>query len=380
MKEIRNILEAYASMDWSVQKAAMATVVRVHGSSYRRPGARMFITDDGRFTGAISGGCLEGDALRRASQIMTEGLPRIVTYDTSQKDGEEMAAGLGCNGVIDVLIEPLQREKADSFFAALKVAAEENQPAWVVSLLRCPRDYAPGIALVHQPGRVTALRKLPGDADAALRVRLEQIGGQYRTFIEQVRTESGDFEFLFEYLRPSIKLYLFGGGYDMNPLIRLAKNLGWVVTVANDCPERSDPALYPEADAVLRADRHTMGKAFAWDRDSAAVIMSHNYHFDLAVLRSMLAVPERPPYIALLGPKKRFSQMRDELGERGDTLPYTSVHNPAGLDLGAETPDEIALSIASEILAALRGRTAGMLRDKEGYIHDRKSEKDLSFA
>jgi xanthine/CO dehydrogenase XdhC/CoxF family maturation factor len=108
--------------------------------------------------------------------------------------------------------------------------------------------------------------------------------------------------------------------------------------------------------------------------------MSHNYNFDIAVLESLLRAPKRPPYIALLGPRKRFNQMREEIGDRGTAFSWDEVHNPAGLDLGAETPDEIALSITSEILAGLRGRSAGMLKDKTGFIHDRKNEKDLSFA
>ena len=380
MKEIRHILQAYSQVDWKTQKAAMATVVKVHGSSYRRPGARMFITDDGRFTGAISGGCLEGDALSRASQIMCDGEPRIVTYDTSQKDGEEMAAGLGCNGIIDVLIEPLRRDRAEALFDALGRAADANRAAWVVSLLRCPHDFAPGVAAVFSSGQISPLRKFPAAAEDALSRRLHNLGEKNHSFIEGLPTDVGEFEFLFEYIRPSVKLYLFGGGYDMNPLIRLAKTLGWAVTVANDCPDRSDPALYPEADDVVKAERNTMGTYFPWDLESAAVIMSHNYNFDIAVLESLLRAPKRPPYIALLGPRKRFNQMREEIGDRGTAFSWDEVHNPAGLDLGAETPDEIALSITSEILAGLRGRSAGMLKDKTGFIHDRKNEKDLSFA
>src|SRR5687768_8745665 len=110
MKDFKTIVNEYQKIDFTQRKAALATVVKVRGSSYRSPGARMLITDDGKWVGSISGGCLEGDALRKARQVMSSNAPMTVTYDTREESNQNLGIGLGCNGVIDVLIEPINHD------------------------------------------------------------------------------------------------------------------------------------------------------------------------------------------------------------------------------------------------------------------------------
>ena len=128
MKELKTILEAFKKVDLSQHKAALATVVNVKGSSYRSPGARMLITDDGKWVGSISGGCLEGDALRKARKVMIENKPMTITYDTREESNQNLGIGLGCNGVIDVLIEPIDTEAKSNTITLIEQIVSQNQP------------------------------------------------------------------------------------------------------------------------------------------------------------------------------------------------------------------------------------------------------------
>ncbi len=382
MKEIRKIIEAFEAVDWQQQKAAMATVVKVRGSSYRRPGARMFITGDGHWTGAISGGCLEGDALRRARQVMDEGKPRLITYDTmNDAEAESMGIGLGCNGIIDVLIEPVDNGERGRWFDAMKKvisAQQTNKLATIMHLSSNGQSVPGGKAII-----LNGVEEIFGDIPRELAHEIFEIlhaSNDEKSEIRKITFKRGEAEVLFEMLKPNIKLYLFGGGYDINPLISIAKNLDWKITVSNDCHALAVPKRFPLADHVEKVDRQDVGGHFHFDEYSAVVLMSHNYKFDLAVMTSLMHSP-LPAYLGILGPRKRFEKIKTTLLDAGFTrFPFHQVCSPAGLDLGAETPDEIALSLVAEIQAVMRGKHGGQLREKQGFIHDRVGEKDLTFS
>lgn len=186
------------------------------------------------------------------------------------------------------------------------------------------------------------------------------------------RTESGSVEVFIERIDPGLELILFGAGYDVIPVARLARELGWAVTVTDDCIAHLSPKRFPVATCVLHADRVVVLDQLTITERTAAVLMSHNFHYDRAVLQALLAT--EVPYIGMLGPRKRFEKMRAEF-ER-DSIYYSDaglqrVHAPIGLDIGAETPDEIALSIIGEIKAFFTNRPAGFLKDMSGPIHER---------
>ena len=313
--ELQQILNAYRQTDFSQRKAALATVVGLKGSGYRRPGARMYITDDGRWVGAISGGCLEGDALRKAREIMNNGQSRLIVYDTSDPEGENFGIGLGCNGVLDVLIQPIDPFQANNPVLTLEQILRKRQPA-------------------------TLETPLPD-------------GNVFR-----------------EELKPDVQLLVFGAGYDAVPLVNQARQVGWQVIVTDDCVAHLQPRRFSQASELRAVSRHEIREQLPIDAFSAAVLISHNFGYDKAVLQELIKT--NIPYIGLLGPKKRGDALLAELTEQVSDEDLSRIFWPVGLDLGAETPQEIALSIVAEIQAHFRNTSAQPLKFKQAPIHETK--------
>jgi xanthine/CO dehydrogenase XdhC/CoxF family maturation factor len=381
MKEIRKILQLYSQIDFARQKVALATVVRVEGSSYRRPGAKMLITDDGRWEGAISGGCLEGDALRKARQVMLDGKPMVVTYDTMNDDANSLGVGLGCNGIIDVFIEPIEPEPAqdapsrnhtidfwqryvsrrEAFVMAKVIRASESYAGaqrWNFSETDDPHVWQ------HRTDRPVIERQLLADAEAMRQ--------SPAPVLKRYETDTAWAEVYIESVQPEIELVIFGGGYDVPPLVQMAKVLGWHVTVTEDCIAHVAPKRFPGADAVRLIDRNSITQEIKTSPRMAAVLMSHGYKYDKAVLEQLLA--SDIGYIGMLGPRKRFEKMMGEWENEEKSIDedrLVQVHSPIGLDIGAETPDEIALAVLAEIQAHFSGKSAAPLRLKQGPIHER---------
>lgn len=376
MKELSRIVDAYDQIADSQQKAALATVVKVEGSSYRRAGARMLMTDDGRWTGAISGGCLEGDALRKARQAILQNKPSVVTYDTmTDENASRLGVGLGCNGIIDVLIEPMdylhaQMDLMDVFRNFLK----DRKRAAIATVFNVEESMQEGIGQ-----RLIVDSKARELGNMELTLLKEQLRPDLLSALESGQTlnkiyslEKGRVEVSIEILHPSIELIIFGGGYDAAPVVKLGDALGWQVTVTDDCIAHTGSKRFPGACQVLHAPRENVVEKLSITPYTYAVLMSHNYEYDIAVLPHLLASDVQ--YIGILGPKKRYLKMLDELANKGAVVSEVDqqrIHSPVGLDIGAETPDEIALSIISEIQAVHQGRKGGLLKEKKGYIHER---------
>lgn len=379
MKELKRIIEVYENIDFTQRKAAMATVVKLYGSSYRRPGARMLITDDGRWEGAISGGCLEGDALRKARQVMSSSEPMLVTYDTMDDEkADSLAVGLGCNGIIDVLIEPIvphHNTNPISLFKAFTTQPRKDTAA-LVTVFR-----AEGETGLQVGNRFLQLKdgSLHGSSDLQVPLFLvKDIEESLQSGVSQTKhyeLPAGKAEVFVEALHPGIQLIVFGGGYDAIPVVRLAKEVGWHVTVSDDCVAHLTPLRFPSANALVNASRKDILQHISITPFTAAVLMSHNYKYDLAVLENLLTT--QVPYIGILGPRKRFQKMLEQFSAGGrlfDNDTINRVHSPIGLDLGAETPDEIALAVIAEIQAVFSGKTAGFLKQKPGFIHERTQQ------
>lgn len=373
MKEFQKIIEAYEQVDFKQQKAALATVVKIEGSSYRRPGARMLMTDAGHWVGAISGGCLEGDALRKARQVMLQGEPRVVTYDTTDdNDAQSLGVGLGCNGIIDIIIEPLTDEADAGPIHQMRSFLTNRHRAGVATVYRVEGTTAcrVGQRMMWQNGQWIAHTV----ADAAMADRiaqdLEKVQQSGASVSKVYALADGEIEVFLEAMNPSLHLAIFGGGYDAVPVARLAKSIGWQVTVTDDCVAHLAPRRFPDADTVVPIPRHEAADRLPVDEYTAALLISHNYKYDIAVLTSLLSTNIR--YIGILGPGKRAEKMREELeaGRVWTNADHKRIYAPVGLNLGAETPDEIALSIVAEVQAVFHHRPGGFLRDRGQPIHD----------
>lgn len=312
----------------------LATVIGTQGSTYRRPGARMLLTEEGWAAGSISGGCLEGDVVRTAWERTAEG-PVIVTYDSTADEDIVWGFGLGCNGVVQVLFERLP---ADGGPLAYYEAGE------------------PGLLVTHIGSRLGERHWIPNPSHSLM----EREGCELSTF-------DGD-PVLLEAVLPPRPLVIFGAGHDAAPLASAAKAVGMHVTVIDGRAAYAQPARFPEADAVHHLAPQNAVKNL--DRRTAAVVMTHGYLNDLAILRDLL--PSPAGYVGLLGPRRRADRLLNELRDEGyvpTERDLERLHAPIGLDLGAEGPDEIAVAVVAEILAFFRKRAGGMLRDSEEPLH-----------
>jgi xanthine dehydrogenase accessory factor len=316
VSEIRRLLEAWESACRQGEPAALATVVSVEGSSYRRPGARMLVNARGETVGTVSAGCLERDVIEHAERVMRSGVPALLAYETAAGDDElAWGLGLGCGGTVRILVEPLARDSA--YMAALQRAERAE------------------------------------DGDG-----------------EQVTTVY-DGGVLVETLLPPVPLVIFGAGPDAVPLVRLARELGWRVEVVDPQARPASRTRFAEADRVTLARPDDFAAHVRTTTRTMAVVMSHDYGLDLASLRWLLASPAR--YVGVVGATHRTRRMLRALGLADDEHP-PRLHAPAGLDIGAEGPTEIALSIVAELRAVLAGRDGAMLRGRSGTIHARPDE------
>jgi len=372
MRELTAISQAQDRATRAGLPTALATVVQLEGSSYRRPGARMLVTGEGEATGAISGGCLEGDALRKALAAIAQGRSKLVTYDTSDEEDASIGVQLGCAGVIQVLFEPIDPDDPDNPVELLRRAASHRDHAVLATLfsMRDRRGPQPGTCLLmasdgdtqgHCP--VEEIKDYLG-ADMAA-----SLAGRTSSF-RQFGLADAEWTAFLQYIPPPTRLVLVGAGNDAIPMMRIADTLGWEVHVVDGRHSHAREDRFAAACQVLVSRPEDALQKIPVDERTAFVLMTHNYRYDLDMLKALLPLPL--PYVGVLGPRKRLDRMREELRQEGFAFSpdeLWKLHGPTGLDIGAETAEEIALSVTSEIQAVLTGRAGGRLRDRPGGIH-----------
>ncbi len=363
MKTIQAIVEL-ASAAQPGEVLAMATIVNVRGSAYRRPGARMLMVA-GRTAGMISGGCLENDARERGREVIASGVPQLVTYDSSAPEDIVFGLGLGCNGIVQVLIEPLTAGDSENVLAFLAACVARQQMGRIATIFQS-ENIALGARVLRWPdGRITSTCADPA-ITAALVKSLHENAAR-RNAIRGIKLPDGSSAgVLIETVAPPVPLTIFGAGDDAIPLAQAAKLVGWHVTVIDARSACATAARFPNADAVhcIRPEALAASTAVVFPPESMVMVMTHNFTHDRELLRMLLARPLR--YLGILGPKSRTQHLLDDLGEESPA----HLHGPAGLDIGAETPEEIAVSILGEMQAVLARRPGGALRDRNAPIHD----------
>jgi len=319
----------------------LATVVATAGSTYRKPGARMLIMEDGSYLGLLSGGCLEADMKIHAHEVLTSGVPRAIEYDMRGPDDILFGIGAGCEGAMRILLEPAGPGTLAA--AALEAAGRATQAGRPTSLVSVHEsaDLALGTYDAAPPLTPTLI----GAAAQSLEQResrgmdVQDGGGRSRAFVQ--------------FLAPPPHLLICGAGPDARPVVSVARGLGWRVTVVDHRPAYANPEQFPGAEVRL-CDLDSLRLQATLERCHAAVVMSHHLPADTAYLRE-LARTGLPAYVGLLGPEARRSRLAQELGP--DALALESrIHGPVGIDIGAVTPEGIALAIVSQIHAWLAGR------------------------
>ena len=369
--ETAEVLEAIGSLGAQGRSMALATITSVTGSTYRRPGARLLVPDDGPSVGNLSGGCLEGQVEAVARDVMSDGVPRLELYDLTADDEVVWGWGLGCNGAIEVFIEPAG--KAAEIAEALRTGIRDERRVAVGTVLE---SSVPGLergarALAVDGGQEGA----PGDGgpsshlDRAVAEALASGRGGTRT----LRTGEGEVRLFIEVIEPPLRLLVCGAGHDAIPLVRQGSLLGWSVVVVDDRESFLSEQRFPDAAQFVLAEPAEAADKAGVDERTYAVVMSHNYLRDRDYLRAFLGTDVA--YIGMLGPRARLERLLDDLAGEGvepSATDTAKLFGPAGLDVGGEGPDEIAAAIVAEILALSRRRAAGFLRDKPGSIHDQQ--------
>ena len=374
LKEIRDIIRSFDEANAGQHRCALATVVHVDGSSYRRPGARMLVTDEGQLTGAISGGCLEGDALRKALLVLHQQRSTLVTYDTNDEDDAKFGAGLGCNGIIQVLIEPILPEDPENPIELLRSIQGYRQNAVLATIfsLQQKRETQKGTCLlVTEDRRISLLDNEDPILEFLLSDARKVLSDRTSAFRHYIFGKNEMTAFI-EIIPPPISLVVIGAGNDTVPLIEMADILGWETTIADGRPSYAKPERFVPSCKVILARPESVLEKLLIDEQTAFVLMTHNYPYDLSMLKEVIKTNAK--YIGSLGPRKKIDRMIAELNSDGVFLTdeqNRNIYGPAGLDIGAETPEEISLSILAEIKAALSNHKAGMLREKSSFIHPR---------
>lgn len=369
----RQIIDAAARLRRQREPHLIATVVRVQGSAYRRPGARMLLTQFRWTTGAVSGGCLEGDIAKQGWWRTQGGDPVVVTYDSRTADGTDddirSAFGLGCDGVVDVLLE---RAGAPGRLDPLEFASECIRTQTRGALLTVIRSRVPEVKV---GSRVAVRAGADAQADtlgddvlrtamlADARAAVASGESTNRTYT----SARGSVDVFIEAVVPPPRLFVFGTGHDAVPVVHFARTLGWDVTVCADEVRTSTRPRFSQADEILVGSPADLAARIDECDRAVVIVMNHSYELDRDHLGMLIGTRAR--YIGVLGPRARTTRMLDELDLVAQHDPR--LHAPVGLQIGAETPHEIALAIVSEVQAALARVPAESLRDGVGPIHDR---------
>lgn len=368
MTERERLLDHLSALERDGRPGAVATVVQVDGSSYRRAGARMLFGAGGERVGMLSGGCFDLD--ERARRAMESGRTSAHRFDTTGPADVLMGSGSGCQGVVDILLAPVDDGHRPSLRACLEPSVR-GRPSVLATVVdpgsgRCPAPLGARL-LVTGDG---APRGSLGDAglEAAVERDARSLLGSERVDVRPYPVGEHAVQVMIEGLTPERRLAVFGAGDDAVPLAEIGARVGLHVTLVDHRSAHADPERHPAAAEVLHvADAAEAVRRIAPGARTACVSLTHDYLRDAAILRELRTTPAA--YVGVVGPRSRAERLIADSG--WDAADRGRLYCPAGLDVGAQTPEEIALSVIAEILGVLEARTSGHLRDRAGPIHDR---------
>lgn len=366
-REAERFLDALAEVRAGGGRAAAATIVRVHGSAYRREGTRMLVRPDGTYVCALSGGCLEPAVADAAARVIATGEPAVVSYDLA--DDSVWGLNIGCTGAVDIRIERIDDDRVTTGWLGVMARGE-------AAVLVTPLADDGGRRIVFRSGEPEGRLSDPRIEGAADALALARLSARHPE--SGVETIEG-VDVFFEVNAAAPALIVFGAGHDAVPLNRLAWDLGFAVTIVDPREAFLRGDLFPGA-SLVTAPADESGREVSIPPRASVVIMNHHMDRDRHALR--LALASEAGYIGVLGPRSRFERLLDELAREKTLAPSARqrVHSPIGLALGAETPEEVAVSILAEVLAVGRGFEGGFLRGAALGIHRPESAIHRSTA
>lgn len=334
LHEIKNIVRSAKIAHEKGVKTVLASVVSLEGSSYRRPGVRMSIQEDGKMIGAVSGGCVEKEILRQSQTVFETNQPKLMVYDGRYR--------LGCEGILYILIEPFTPE--NSFYQAFENQCSSRKAFEITSYFS-----------KEEENRLRGSSVFIFNEKKLFRINAEN-------------TEN--LNVFHQKIQPGFRLIIVGSEHDAVELCKFAANLGWEVVIVAPIDDPKSIVNFPGASDYLSIDENQF-KTLSFDAQTAVVFMTHSYVKDLKYLSAITTA--NTPYIGLLGPSKRREKLMNDLIEKNEDVDdhfFDRLYGPAGINIGAETPQEIAVSILSEILSVIRNQEVKSLRDKPVGIHE----------
>jgi xanthine/CO dehydrogenase XdhC/CoxF family maturation factor len=341
-------------------RAAIAVLVQIEGSSYRRPGAKMLVASDGSRWGSLSGGCLEEDVRQIALEVMNEGAPRRLRYKTGSDDETVWGLGLGCEGVVDIYVQPATVSSYIHTLAPQRRLLQGEEPFSVATLIAAPDlEGSAGRRLVIAAESIVAGSTGDSELDTRVAGMIAAAGDRAGNWLHAL----GAATIFVESYVPPPSLIVIGAGDDAIPLVHLAADVGFRVYVVDHRSAYLADERFPAAWRLVHASAAEGASELPRNSRTFAVVKTHSLNRDKDWVRALLSAPL--PYVGLLGPRDRREEILSELAEdeRGH------VYGPVGLDLGAEGPEQVALSIVAELLAVVSGRRGGHLRDVGRPIH-----------
>jgi xanthine dehydrogenase accessory factor len=360
----------------SERPAVLATIIDVRGSAYRRPGAKMVIPEGGGGIGSITAGCLEDEVRSLAGEVLSDGSPRVETFDLMGND-DIWGLGVGCNGVIDILLEPLTEDYQpvlSAFETGIDTAVCTVLESNADEIQRGDRAYYDTdqeftdvsgvwpdwlVRTAHEPADTLASR---GTAETVT----------IKNSKDKTETETGNVTVFIDGIATPPELFVFGTGHDVGPVCELAKNVDFRVTVVGFRGASATDERFPAADRILSTSPGRVHEDLTFDENTYVVVMTHNFIDDRLAIDELLDTPVS--YVGLMGPRERFEEMQEDFTEEDRIFSeeeLQKLYTPAGLDLGSETPYQIAHSIVAELLVVKNDRTPRHLEVREGPIHER---------
>ncbi|MBW4668476.1 MAG: XdhC family protein [Cyanomargarita calcarea GSE-NOS-MK-12-04C] len=379
MNELEAIVEAFEKTQKLGDTAFLATIVNSKGSTYRRPGARMLITGKGHIVGTIASSCLENDVLEHTRKGMRSLEPIVVTYDIAV-DEDITWIGLGCNGVVQILIERLNVDSLLNPIAFFSECLSDREIAVIATVFAVEGAVNVKIGdrlIFPSDGSITT--DIPEQTFTTILVKDAQTAlYNQQSTVKKYRLASGSVEVFIEVIKPPTPLVIFGGSPDAIPVAKFAKALGWHVTIVDCNASKATHERFSMADKVILSNRELVQKQVCIEKNSAIVVMTHNYQDDREILKMLL--PSPVAYLGILGSKARTEHLLEDL--RTEEVIYLTevqrrLYSPIGMNIGADTPEEIALAIIAEIKAVLTNCQGGSLKNYNGSIHQQHQVSDI---
>ncbi len=358
MAKSHHLLSAYRQLWLQSNDIVLATILETSGSTYQKAGARMLITTQGELIGLLGGGCFEADLIEHAQSVFSSGVAKTVFYDMRSPDDSLWGLGLGCNGAVKIFLQLLSADTHYSPLNILNEACETQQAGLLVTICESLHpDFPVGHSLFLPASGFATVQAAP----FAGRVSALPALGQQRARVESLTVGEHLIKAFYDPIQPPTHLLIIGAGVDSVPVLDCAKALGWRVTVVDHRAGHLQKQRFPQADRLLHLQAEELSQHLDLNQFNAAVLMTHNMGADQRFLAAL--AESALGFIGLLGPHHRRARLLQSLGDAAETIDHR-LYGPIGLDIGAETPEEIALSIVAGIQAVLTGRSGEQLSRK----------------